>query len=538
MIRARMMGPRGLLAALLMLLATPAAGLELTILHVNDVHSRLLPMDERGVGCTAEADAERACIGGYARLATLIAERRAAAEAAGRHVLVLDAGDQFQGSLFYTRYRGQAEAEMMRLVGFDAMALGNHEFDGGPEELGAFIDAVDFPVLAANLEAGREPALDGKVPPWALFERGGETIAVVGLVTDDTPQSSSPGPRVGFAAPTDVLRDAIAALGEQGIERIVVLGHLGIRVDVELARTVAGVDAIIGGHSHTLLSNSDPGAAGPYPLVVEGPDGRAVPVVQAGQHLRHLGELHLTFDETGRVAAFEGDTIRLDAAIPPDPAVAARIAELAEPLDALRRQVIGETTAALDGTRASCRSGECALGSVVADAVLDRTARQGVEVVLLNGGGIRASLPAGAVTTGDVLEALPFLNTVSTFRLSGADLIAALEHGLGRWDERRGSFPQVAGLRFAWDPARPAGERLIEAEVREPDGRWSPLDPGRLYGIASNDFMRRGGDGYEMLRDRAVDAYDFGPNLDEVVAAYLAANTPIEPPEPGRIRRP
>lgn len=175
------------------------------------------------------------------------------------------------------------------------------------------------------------------------------------------------------------------------------------------------------------------------------------------------------------------------------------------------------------------------MGNLVADAMLDRVKSQGVTIALQNGGGLRASIGAGEVTKGDVLAVLPFQNTLSTFNLPGSALRAALENGFSQVEEGGGRFPQVAGLRVTWDAAKPAGARVVSVEVAGKDG-WQPLDPAMVYTVVSNNFMRSGGDGYASLRDAATNAYDFGPNLEDVLADYLARHPEYAPVSEGRIR--
>jgi 5'-nucleotidase len=193
------------------------------------------------------------------------------------------------------------------------------------------------------------------------------------------------------------------------------------------------------------------------------------------------------------------------------------VAEFAAPLEGTRRRVVGRIGAAMSN---DCRRGECALGNLVTEAMLARI--PGAEVAITNGGGLRAGLPDGQVTLGDVLTVLPFGNMVAVMGLRGADLVAAIEHGLSQGAGTAGRFPQVAGLRFAWDPTAPPGSRVRGVQVAQGPG-FAPVDPGRVYRVVTNDFMRKGGDGYVMFRDRALDPYDTGPVLDEVVAEAIRA---------------
>jgi 5'-nucleotidase len=518
---------RALAAALALPTLRPAraeATTRLALLHLNDFHSRHEPVAASGAAC----DAGRGpCFGGSARIAAAIAAARTEAVAAGRAHLTLDAGDQFMGSLYYTQHRGAAEAAVQTAYGCEAMALGNHEFDNGPEVTGRYADRVRFPLLAANLDTAAEPALAGKIRPFALFRRGGARIGVIGLITPDTPVISSPGPRLLFTDPAEAAERAIHAIRREGPAMVLLLSHLGLRQDLRLARELAGVDVIIGGHSHTLLANGLEGAEGPAPLLAEGRD-RPVRIVQAGANGRHLGRLDLDLAADGRAVAHAAKVVELGADLPEDPAVAAIVARFGTTLGEVRARLLGHAAAAFDN---ACRTGECALGNLIADAMLAAVA--GAEIALQNGGGIRAGLAAGPITYGDILTILPFGNTLATLGLRGADIRAALENGLSQ--PGAGRFPQVAGLRFVWDPAAPPGLRLGPVEVRR-EGRWEPLAPERVYRVVTNNFLRRGGDGYTVLRDAAQDPYDAGPLLEEVVAAHIAATSPLRPVLEGRIR--
>ena len=343
----------------------------------------------------------------------------------------------------------------MNRLGYDAMAVGNHEFDDGPETLARFAERIDFPLLAANMDVSTDPHLAGHVAPWTVFEFGDERVGVIGLITEETPSISSPGPDIQFSDLAQALKASVAELEGTGIDKIIALGHVGYWRDMDLARAVDGVDIIVGGHSHTYLSSTDPAAAGPYPTLVASPGGETVLIVQAYQWSRYLGRLDVSFDAAGRISAWRGAPILMDNAISVDPGVAALVAKLNAPLHEIRNEMVGTSAQAFGNE--TCRVGECALGNLVADVMLWRTATEGSEIAIANGGGIRAGLPAGPVTRGDVLQVLPFGNTMATFGLKGSDVVKALEIGLAR--PGSGAFPHVAGLRYSWDPSRPASDR-------------------------------------------------------------------------------
>ena len=517
----------GALLGVAALVAGAAASAEtLTILHTNDFHSRVEPINQYDGPCDAEAAEAGECFGGYARLKTAIG---AARERAGGAVLLVDGGDQFQGSLFYTRYKGEVAAEMMNDLGYDAMTVGNHEFDDGPEVLAAFIERVQFPVLMSNADVEREPALADKILKSTVVEKGGERYGLIGLTPEDTDELASPGPNVSFSSPVAAVQAEVDRLAAEGVDRIIVLSHSGFVVDRLIAHATVGVDVIVGGHSNTLLSNSAERADGPYPTVVQD-----TAIVQAYAYGKYLGELAVEFDENGEVVSSAGDTGLIDASVEEDAAVVERVAELAEPLEEIRGRVVAEAASPIVGDREVCRVRECEMGNLVADAMLARVADQGIEVAIANAGGLRASIDAGEVTMGEVLTVLPFQNTLSTFRIKGSALVAALENGASQIEEVAGRFAQVAGLTYQVDPSRPAGERVSEVLVRGPDG-LAPVDPEREYGVVTNNYVRGGGDGYDVFDTDAVDPYDYGPNLEDVVADYLAEQGPYEPYTDGRI---
>jgi 5'-nucleotidase len=508
----------------------------LHILHVNDFHSRIEPINAFDSTCSAEDAAEQKCFGGIARLAAKIAELRAEITAEGGNVIVLDAGDQFQGSLFYTTYKGAVEAEFMERIGFDAMAVGNHEFDEGPAGLANLADRVSFPLVSGNLDVSREASLIGKVENHVVLDVGGEKIGIVSALATDTVDISSPGAGVIFQDEIDSLAADVAALEAEGVTKIIALTHVGALKDIEIAAAVPGLDAVVGGHSHTHLSASDPDRDGAYPFWVDGQNGALVPVVQAYAYGKYLGHLVLTFDDAGALKFAEGDTILLDPSVKPDPVVEARVAELAGPIEELKTTVVAEAAAAIDGARESCRVMECAMGTLIAEAMLDRVRNQGVTIAIQNGGGVRASIDAGPVTMGEVLTVLPFQNTLSTFEVTGDTIVAALENGVSQVEEGAGRFPQVAGLKFTFDPAQPAGARVSEVMVPADGDAWGPIDPAATYKVVSNNYVRGGGDGYRMFAD-AANAYDFGPDLADVTAEYMAKDGPYTPFTDGRITR-
>ncbi len=520
-----------LFAVTALFLVTGVRAETLTILHTNDFHSRIEPINRYDGSCPEPDNAAGECFGGAARLATAIHAARMEAP----NALLVDGGDQFQGSLFYNWYKGKAAAEIMNTLGYDAMAAGNHEFDDGPETLRGFMDAVDFPVLMSNADLSAEPALAGALTPSTVIERGGHRYGLIGLAPVNTPELSSPGPNIRFTDPAEAVRSEIVKFSGQGIDRIIVLSHSGHGTDQRIAAMVDGIDVIVGGHSNTLLANTSAPAEGPYPTWLTSPNGGRTAIVQAYAYGKYLGRLDVTFDDDGAITEAVGEPLLMDGTIAEDDALKTRIAALAAPLAEIRGRVIAEAGALIDGRREHCRARECEIGILVADAMLARMKPLGADIAIMNGGGLRASIDPGPITMGEVMTVLPFQNLLADFGLAGADVVAALESGVSQVEGYAGRFPQVAGLRYSYSLSEGPNEgRVSDVEVMQ-DGEWVAINPDAQYDIVSNDFLRVGGDGYVIFSEKGMDAYDFGPDLADVVAEYLADHSPYMPVLDGRI---
>jgi 5'-nucleotidase/UDP-sugar diphosphatase len=493
---------------------------DLTILHTNDLHAHYEPVEPWGEPVQ----------GGVARLATAIDDVR---EVVG-HSLLLDAGDQFQGTLYFHVGGAKAVAEVMNTLEYDAMVIGNHEFDSGPSELAALIDLAGFPVLSANIDASSDPDLAGLIEPFTVFEFDEEEVAVFGLTTEEAAVLSSPGPLVRLEDISSAARATVAAIEALGINKIIALTHVGLPVDLVLATAVAGIDVIVGGHSHSLIGD---GASSqrPYPLVELSPRAEPVYVVTAYEWGKRLGRLDVTFDEAGVVTKASGEPLFIGESLAEDERVVGLLDGYTAAIDALKTQVVGSAENRLDGEEAAVRSTETNLGNLVCDAVLWRTTAFGAQVVIQNGGGIRASVPMGEVTMGQVLEVLPYGNEITVLELTGAQVVAALENGVSQVEEGAGRFPQVAGLRFRFSADAPSGERVECVEVRARDSNeFLPIDPDTTYTLATNEYLADGGDGYDALGE-AASRYDTGLLLSDVFAEYLQAVATVAPQIEGRI---
>ncbi len=503
----------GVLVAGILLRSGGERPLELTILHTNDIHSHYDAFEPWGEPVQ----------GGVARLKTLVDEIRDDVD----HVVLLDAGDQFQGTLFFNVGGADVVADVMNELEYDAMCIGNHEFDAGPAELATFIERADFPVVSANIDVSTDADLSGEILPYALFSFDREPVAVIGLTTEQTATSSSPGPNVVFLDAVTAAQRTIDVLQEGGVSVIIALTHLGYDRDIELARSVDGIDVIVGGHSHTLLD--------PYPTLTESASGEPVLIVTAHEWGKQLGRLDVLFADDGQVNSYAGRTVFVDESIPDDRRMLRVLNEYRPAIDALIRQVIGETDVDLIGAREEIRVRETNLGNLICDAILWKTKALGATIAIQNGGGIRASIPSGDVTMGQILEVLPYGNRITIVTLTGEELADAIENGVGRVEEASGCFPHVSGMRYTFDPSAEAGMRIVRVEVWEDAAQaYIDLDPAATYAVATNNFLADGGDGYDAFA-HAIDRYDTGWLLSDTLAEYFDTAGPLAPEREGRI---
>jgi 5'-nucleotidase len=289
----------------------------LRIVHTNDHHGHLDPLLVDGVQ-----------LGGVSRRVTLVNSLRAESAARQEPMLLLDAGDVFEGTPFFERYQGQADLGFYNMLGYDALAVGNHEFDRGDGPLAAFADGARFPLLSANMRVAAPSPLVGKVRPWTVVERGGLRVGIFGLTTPHTSWLSAVGPGVSFTNPQAAAERAVGELQGQGVTVIVALVHLGMGDEVKLLKQVPGIDVMIGGHSHSRLASN--GAA--YPRLVAQVDGGQAVYATAWQFGLIVGDLELQLDAEGRVTGASGREVPVDAAIAPDPAAEAQLAALRQGL--------------------------------------------------------------------------------------------------------------------------------------------------------------------------------------------------------------
>ena len=494
----------------------------LRLLHTNDHHAHLEPVK---VG-------ERE-LGGIARRQTLVNQLRSQNAVNNEPLLLLSAGDIFQGTLYFNQYLGKADLDFYNALKYDAATIGNHEFDKGQQALANFIAGAKFPILSANIATAKTSPLAGKIKPWTIVNLKQQKIGIFGLTTEETAILSSPGAGVTFTDAIASAKKAVQELTAQGVNKIIALTHLGFTHDLELARQVSGIDIIVGGHSHTPVGNIKDAIA-PYPVVEKTPDNTPVLIVTDWEWGKYLGDLQVTFNQGGTLVSWQGSPHPIESSITPDATFQTKLNQYAAPIKALQQKVIGKLMVMLDGERTHIRTMETNLGNLIADAILEKTRPDNTQIAIINGGGIRGSIPAGNVTVGRVLEVLPFGNTIARLDLTGTQVKQALENGVSKVEEGAGQFPQVSGLRFVWNPDSPVGSRIVDIQVRDKKGFYKPIDANATYRVVTNNFMMTGGDGYSVFT-QGKNQIDTGFLQADVVIDYIVAKSPINPQIEGRI---
>jgi 2',3'-cyclic-nucleotide 2'-phosphodiesterase (5'-nucleotidase family) len=477
--------------------AENAKNTKLTIVHTNDIHSRVKGDDK---------------VIGIPKLATKIKELKKE----NPNVLVLDAGDTIHGLPIITVSRGEAMIKLMNEVGYDAMVPGNHDFNYGYKRLVELKDMADFPVLAANVikEDGKKDFKE-----YIIKEVDGVKIGIFGLATEESKYKSNPKNTEGvnIVDPVAKAEEIVKKLEEEKVDMIIALVHIGVDDEsspksTDIAKKVKGIDLIIDGHSHTTFEK-----------------GKTIGdtlLVQTGSYLNNIGIVNIEFKD-GEIVKKEATLFtRKDAeGLAEDEKVAKIIEELEEKNKPVMETVVGKTKVRLNGEREIVRTQESNFGNLVTDAMLDLT---GADVALTNGGGIRAPIEIGEITKGHVLEAFPFGNYAVMIELKGIDILNALENGVKAYPEAAGAFPQVAGMTFKIDPSKREGKRVHDLKIQ-----GKPVDLNKTYKLATNDFMAAGGDGYTSLANGTKVAEYVA--FDEMLADYIKKLGEVDISVEGRI---
>ena len=526
----------------------------LTILHVNDTHSHL-----ESVSIKIKLNDKKYYVksGAYSRIYSYVKnvkKRR-------RNVLFLHAGDMVQGTIYFTLCKGKADIDVLNYMSIDASVLGNHEFDKGEKFLLTnILFQAKFPILSANVKSNLFKKI---VKPFLIKRFGVEKVAIVGLTTPDTEAISSPGPDIKFEDTVQVARNVVNYLKAQGINKIVLLTHLGFEKDVQLAKEVEDIDVIVGGHSHTLLGNWEilgKTNTSPYPVVVYN-NKKPILVVTSWEWGKVVGDLEVKFDSRGVLLPNSWNKSRCVMLISPKIKYKAQTGKkelitgkfyevlvkqlanlnvLVMPEDKKVKNIIGKYSKIVEKQKQEIVAflsrdlwhvrlpGDVVggqklekgslLAPVVAKSFLLKARQSGdADLALENAGAVRKSLKKGMVSLADIYEVLPFGNTLTVISIRGKDLKNVLKKAVQcslLEKKNTGSFPYLAGARLVFSAQR----GLIDVELFK-DGVWRKLEDDRVYKVATNSYLSGGGDFYKELKKSSKQ--DLGFLCADVFLEYL-----------------
>ena len=487
-------------ALLLVSVGVAQKPITMTVLHTNDIHSHLEPTAIRGK-----------TYGGVARLATIIKQTRKRE----KNVILLNAGDCFQGTLYYNIYEGLAEAVLFSRMGFDASCVGNHEFDKGIPSLIEFCKRINFPMLACNIDMDKEPELAKFVKPYTILTVDKQKVGIVGLITEDTGNITMSTQSLMFQKHLAPAQKAVDELTKLGVNKIIVVSHIGYQEDKDLVSGLRNVDLVVGGHSHTPLGTPALDgwrpSGGPYPTFVKDADGVDVPIVQVWEWGKVFGELKIQFDAKGKLTKIlTAKPIVVDESIKEDPEIAGIVDAFKKPVAAMGDTVLGSSSQAF--------TDRTLVGYFVADSYVQATKNVGVTVGFVNSGGVRSNIEAGKITFSAANSVCPFRNTLVIADMTGAEIIQML-------NDSKGSLIPSKGCRY-----KVAGGGVRDVFIAD-----EPLVEAKIYKVVVNNFMAGGGDNMTTLK--GVKKLDTGLNDIDAFVDYIKANSPLSTGNEVRIGR-
>jgi len=482
--------------------AAALAADRIQLLHTDDIHGHL-DFDTVGSGTSSFQS------GGLAMVSSQVKALRARAPA--RTVLV-DGGDTWQGTFISNSNKGEAITKAMSLMGYDAMTVGNHDFDWGQQVLSSRASEASFPFLATNVTETATGKLPAYLKPYIVKDLGVAKVGILGITNPASntivKATSVAGLRFG---PATQIEPFLTEL-KQRADIIVVVAHIGSADATQLARDVPGIDVIVAAHDH-------------MPVQTARVEGKTT-IVDAGAYTQYLGRLEIIVDPATHkmkdaVRAGELVAIAASQSVKPDPEITAIVDARRAEAAKYTERVVGTLRSDLDGTSRD----ENAIGDMIGDAFVEYGRNQGwkTDVAFYNAAGIRASLKAGNVTYGQLYQVLPFENSIVSVDLTGEQLRQVLEDAAGR-----AGRVQIGGGRFVYRFSNPGGDRVLEATIA-----GAPLDPKRVYHVATIDYLLLGGDGHTWFGKGTNVIY--GDIEVDAVATYMTAHSPLDPKVDGRI---
>ncbi|WP_341665894.1 bifunctional UDP-sugar hydrolase/5'-nucleotidase [Vibrio sp.] len=528
---------------------------KIRLVHINDTHSHFEPTSlQLSISLPDQDLSPYVSAGGFARIAT----RKKQLESTlcdSREMVFLHAGDCFQGTLYFTLFKGEANAEMLNALNLDAMALGNHELDMGNLPVAKFVKQINFPLLAGNWDLSAEAkdktyTLQGsenvhsfdpktRTASWIIKYAQEEPIAIFSLAIDKMSDISNPDHDTPFTDSIQTAKNTVEAIKSQGINKIILLSHMGYEADFDLAEKVDGISIIVGGHSHRL--QGDFSALGlkkddDYGMVVND-----TYIVQAGYHSLSMGHCDIDFDEEGKVTNFIGKNelllgrrVFLDASMTsatdqapydlarqfidshPNVIVCKKDLNVQAILNnrylprvrELQNQIIAVADRPMRHVRVPDELGASELAPIIAKSFAYSMNKlgYGVDFAIHNAGGVRNSLHQGNVSVADIAgKLLPFAVPVGVYRVKGKDIAAALEGAInnalsnGVKGTGDGSYPYTHNLKFKYLSQAPIGKRIVELQIYTPMSGWQVIDNSKYYLGTSSAYTMKGKEGFDAL---------------------------------------
>lgn len=515
-----------LLLSQMALFAQESGSTSLTIMHTSSLYNHIEEF----------TPFRQPLQGGFARLATAIAEIR---EEQPNSILV-SSGRDIMGTPMFSQYGGVVSADLMSLVGYDAAGITSIDLGAGGslDALAAYSAVANFPVLAANLDPVGFPELN--ILPNTIIDLEGVSVGVFALSSEAGGSITNLGEAVALLDTDAVINETLEYFRAQEINVVVLLSALGLARDLEVIEQyggTGGIDVVIGNETEIVLGEPEDFEAtrhqpyGPYPLVFHEESEPSL-LVYGGKFGSFLGELNLSFDESGVLQSWDGGLHFMGENVTPDPDVQEYIDSLAAGV-ALDTIVIAEAVEPLPGSFREYAFQETPLANLFADAFLEAGAPYGAEIAIVNTGAVWDNLQAGDITVADLTRVQPFFNWLIVMDITGEQLKAALEHGVSQYGgsiEQGGPFPHVAGITYTIDASREPGDRVTEILLGD-----EAIDPDETYTIALNDFMANGGDGYSVFQEGA-DRFNTGLTITDILEQYMTSHSPLELPVMGRIR--
>jgi 5'-nucleotidase/UDP-sugar diphosphatase len=473
--------------------------ISVTILHNADTHSYVMPHD---LMLKLNGRDTLVALGGYSQMASAVDDVRQK----DKNVMLLSAGDVTEGTIWMPKFEGMADFAAMNALKFDATTLGNHEFASGTQLAANMVNTIKFPVLAANLDLSQEPGMAAKVKPYTILEYGSQKIGVIGLITPDTPGIASPGKTVKFLPAEGIARQYISELNGLGINKIVILSHLGYEPDLKLAGAVPGIDIIVGGHSHTFMGSPEFSEMGlnpvtPYPNVLTGPGGDKVLIVHAWESNQMLGQIKLDFDDHGRISSYSGQPfiystdgfklkdengwsrvvsntpqyVEIMQAIAKNPGI--KISSSNPGMDSVLQPYVDQLASDLNTTIGTAdedliRGHDKGPGLIIADAFLWRAKKVDptVQLALFDTYDVDADIFKGPITENDIQMVVDLRHNLAAVTLKGGLLKMMLEMGLDSHIKVKMPPPcfEISGFKMTIDMTRKSGERITDIQVATP----------------------------------------------------------------------